>query len=222
MKMMFSRTNRKTNPLYQPRQQPQIIQKNNNNMILPIQIPKRVAFSFVSDQGDTQKYVQRNGITRTVDIKDVTEETNMKWGKYVWTFLHTIACKIKEDEFVKVKDELLRMIYSICINLPCPYCSDHAKIYLDSINFTNIKTKESFSDTLYLFHNNVNTRKQYKLFSKEDLESTYGNLNIVNVFNDFIIHFHKSSGTLMFNSLQKSRVAYAIKNWIQQHIDIFE
>ena len=90
-----------------------------------------------------------------------TMSKQMKWGEPVWFFLHTISHKIKDDSFVQMRSDLLKYIYTICTNLPCPDCSNHAKTYLNGINFNNIKTKTDLQIMLFEFHNSVNARKGF-------------------------------------------------------------
>ena len=82
----------------------------------------------------------------------------VKWGEPTWFLLHTLSVKVKESEFKNIRVELLNQIYAICTNLPCPDCANHAKNYLDGINFNTIQTKEDLKMLLYTFHNNVNKR----------------------------------------------------------------
>ena len=48
------------------------------------------------------------------------------WGNNIWYLFHTIAYKIKEDEFNNIKQDLFYIVKTICQNLPCPECSEHA------------------------------------------------------------------------------------------------
>ena len=57
-----------------------------------------------------------------------------KWGPPVWMFLHTLAEKIKEDEFSKIAPSTFTLIRAICSNLPCPECSMHAKTFFQNKN----------------------------------------------------------------------------------------
>ena len=75
-------------------------------------------------------------------------EEEIKWGKPTWQFFHMLAHKIKPEYFKQVRIELLNTIYSICSTLPCPVCSEHAKQYMNSINFNNIQTKEDLKDKM--------------------------------------------------------------------------
>ena len=79
----------------------------------------------------------------------------------------------KEESFHYIRVELLNNIYSICVNLPCPVCSAHAKEYMEKINFNTIRTKEDLKNMLFQFHNNVNLRKNVYLFPREQLDEKY-------------------------------------------------
>jgi hypothetical protein len=62
----------------------------------------------------------------------------VKWGEPTWFLFHTLSVKIKESHFNMIRAQLLNNIYAICVNLPCPDCANHAKTYLDGINFNTI------------------------------------------------------------------------------------
>jgi len=77
----------------------------------------------------------------------------VKWGEPTWFLFHTLSVKIKDSEFPKIRPSLLNYMYAICINLPCPDCANHAKAYLDGVNFNSIQTKEQMKRLFYDFHN---------------------------------------------------------------------
>ena len=88
---------------------------------------------------------------------------NMEWGYYTWLLFHTLAEKIKEEEFINEKDNLIHFIKNICNVLPCPDCSSHAIHMLKYYNYKHITNKESFKKFLFEFHNIVNTYSRRKL-----------------------------------------------------------
>ena len=144
MNMMFSRSNRKTTNI-----------ENKTNVFVPIY------------------YKIPNSNTPTIPTKPVDEINKMKWGKPTWYFLHTLAEKVKTENFDKIKNQLLNIIYSICCNLPCPTCATHAQAYLNKINFKNITSKDQLKNILYVFHNSLNKQKGYDLLSESELNSLY-------------------------------------------------
>lgn len=89
------------------------------------------------------------------------------WGPPVWTFFHTLAEKINEDYFHKIKFSLFFIIKRICNFLPCPECSQHASRFLARINVQAIKDKNQFKQMLHLFHNTVNKRKKRGFFLRK-------------------------------------------------------
>jgi hypothetical protein len=72
--------------------------------------------------------------------------SKLAWGSAVWTFLHTMAEKVMDEnnEFVSARAELMEVMYAVVTNLPCPVCSAHAKEYFDveSNKLSKIQTKE--------------------------------------------------------------------------------
>jgi len=124
-----------------------------------------------------------------------------RWGPITWFLLHTFAEKIHNSAFLANRANYLNLIFNLCCNLPCPDCSNHAKIYLTRARFKYIiKTKNELRLFLWKFHNNTNTRlkkeqqnisilKMYfngnfekiiTLFSKEIFKQV-GSTNILNL-----------------------------------------
>jgi hypothetical protein len=49
------------------------------------------------------------------------------WGNIIWSFLHTFVENIDTETFNKLKVEIIKLINTICTNLPCSLCSNHYK-----------------------------------------------------------------------------------------------
>jgi len=155
-----------------------------------------------------------------------TEPTikKMKWGEPTWFLFHTLACKVKEDCFQKVRGDLLNHIYSICANLPCPMCANHAMEYMKNINFNTIRTKQDLIDMLYVFHNAVNKKKNFPQFPHADLESKYSKAVTKNIIFNFLYHFqdkHKSVH-MIANDMFRTRQVEALKEWFNKNYSCFE
>ena len=151
----------------------------------------------------------------TSTVSGVTKKS-MKWGEPVWFFLHTMAHKIKPESFAILRNDLLRHVYAICTNLPCPDCSLHAKNYLNGVNFNNIRTRDGLKDMLFEFHNSVNMRKGFVVFPKEQLDIKYESANFNNIINYFMLAFldKHSSPRMISDDMYRSRFTYHIRDWI--------
>lgn len=150
--------------------------------------------------------------------------TGPKWGQPTWFLLHTLAFKVKESEFINIRIDLLNRIYAICTNLPCPDCANHAKIYLDGINFNTIQTKDDLKMLLYKFHNDVNKKKGYSLFPYEQLDEKYSLAITNNIIRNFMIHFsdRNRSLKLLASDLHRSQLCNILKQWFNEKISCFE
>lgn len=195
MNMMFSRSNRKTTNI-----------ENKTNLFVPIY------------------YKIPNSNTPTIPTKPVDEINKMKWGKPTWYFLHTLAEKVKAENFDKIKNQLLNIIYSICCNLPCPTCATHAQAYLNKINFKNITSKDQLKNILYVFHNSLNKQKGYDLLSESELNSLYQKAQFVNITKNFLYYFSgKYAGNkLTVDNIQRTQAINNIKNWLNNNIHNFD
>jgi hypothetical protein len=144
------------------------------------------------------------------------------WGPPTWTLLHTMAEKIHEEDFNKLMPQMFILIKRICAYLPCPDCSQHASQFLAKLKPEQMASKIDFKNTLYLFHNMVNARKKKPLFNYGNI-NYYQNLNIINVFNNFIsIYNTKGNMKLLTESFQRVLVIKDLKRWLVNNINSFK
>lgn len=215
MKMMFSRSSQRTNPLMNNNN------NNNNDEIVKAQptnldLLNRGSLSIFNINNNIRPQGQINQMIRNTS----NDSQTMKWGKPTWYLLHTLSIKIKDEKFNQLKSDLLQYIYIICCNLPCPYCAQHAKQHLDSINFNSINTKSELIDILYSFHNQVNKNKGYDLFNHNDLIPMYTKANTTNIINNFIYYYSDNyrSPKLMANDLSRKTSLKQFRQWISNNI----
>lgn len=147
----------------------------------------------------------------------------MKWGAPTWFFFHTLAEKIKDEHFVSLRKEMLDIIYSICVNLPCPICSKHATEYMKSINFNVITNKEQLKNMLLVFHNDVNKRKGIPEFTRAELDQKYSKSNTVLIIRNFMHFFQPKSYNikLIADDLQRRTLISNLNQWLTKNIQCF-
>jgi hypothetical protein len=140
----------------------------------------------------------------------------MRWGYITWTFFHTLVAKIPDDRYNELKADVLAYIKTLCAILPCPNCAQHATTYLNQIQPRHVATKDMFKLMLYGFHNEVNKRKKYKLFSQADL-GKYEALNLPYLYSVFMQEFFKPTNNqrLLMDSMARNRVKSQFSAWIQ-------
>lgn len=138
-----------------------------------------------------------------------------EWGPCTWYLFHTLAEKIKEDQFIILRLPLINIITSICGNLPCPDCANHARQKMSSLNITNIKTKEDLKLMLLIFHNEVNMRNGKPLFNESDLNNKYSVANTNNIVQHFIQIWSKRTPNpkLLTVSFHKNQTLQNFINW---------
>ena len=153
-----------------------------------------------------------------------SSDKKIKWGEPTWFLFHTLSVKIKEYEFPIIRQELLNQIYAICINLPCPDCANHAKIYLDGINFNAIQTKHDLKWLLWSFHNSVNQRKGYAIFPFDNVDEKYSVAITKNIIQNFMGHFSDRNRSLKLlpTDLYRQRLCFNLKTWFNDNIARFE
>ena len=147
----------------------------------------------------------------------------MSWGEPTWNLFHVLAEKVKEEEFASIRVELLDILYTICSNLPCPDCANHASMYLNDIRYKNIQTKEQLKNMLFQFHNTVNKKKDFPQFPREALEDKYSKYDLIPVLQVFMVKFedkHKSI-RMIADDFHRSKIAIRLKKWFNNHISNF-
>lgn len=150
---------------------------------------------------------------------------SLSWGKITWFLFHTLAEKIKEESFNEKKDDLFKLIFLICSNLPCPECQEHALQTLKLLKINAIKSKCDFKKFIWSFHNIVNRRRKMPMFSYEDCETMYNKAKMENILNNFYIIWGKQYRVmkLMGDTFKRDRCIEYIKKWMANngsHFDI--
>lgn len=179
-------------------------------------------FSILIPKKNTHQIISNN-VKTTEEIEVPKLPKKMKWGEPTWYLLHCLAEKVKEEAFESIRVDLLNLIFTICSNLPCPDCANHASEYLNTINYKNIQTKQQLKNMLYHFHNTVNSKKNMSIFPRDELDMKYRNMKFIPVIHTFITHFedkHKSL-RMIANDFHRSRISQNMKKWFNDNINNF-
>jgi Erv1 / Alr family len=152
------------------------------------------------------------------------DNSRSRWGPSTWFLFHTLAQKIKEEEFMNIRNELLDLIKSICFNLPCPSCAQHATEYISKLNYNSIKNKEDLKMYFLQFHNVANKKSNKSIFTITELNEKYSNANTVNIIKNFIIVFQYKSKSfnMIANEMQRDRQIEQYKTWFNKNINSFD
>ena len=138
------------------------------------------------------------------------------WGPAVWYLFHTLSYKLNPLYFNEIKDQLLDNFISVCSNLPCPECAEHAKQELKHLDKTKITNKKELCMYFIYFHNKVNIRNKKKIFTFDDFVSKYNSSVTRNVVANFFIVRSKSDHNvkLMTNSFHKTTTLVEFRKWL--------
>ena len=141
-----------------------------------------------------------------------------QWGIPTWIFMHTLAAKIKEEQFPVIGPQVISHLIQICMFLPCPECSDHAKQFWANVNTKNIKTKQDLINLLFVFHNSVNKRRNVRPFRYVDLQY-YDTLKIIETFNNFVRNFNTNGNMKLINeSFHRGRLLQTLRAWLMGNL----
>jgi len=138
------------------------------------------------------------------------------WGNAIWYLFHTLAHKLKPEHSNETV-VLFSHIASICSNLPCPDCQEHASRILALTNRKAItSSQESLKQFLFTFHNIVNKKIKNPEFSKEALNAMYSKANTKNVVTHFIniMNANMNNDKLMMTSFRRQNYMNTFTNYI--------
>ena len=157
-------------------------------------------------------------------VKPSSENTKSRWGPSTWYLFHTLSQKIKPENFDTIKNEFLDMVKSICLNLPCPACAQHATQYMQNLNYNSIKNKDDLKIFFLNFHNMVNERSKKPLLTINELNDKYSKAKTMNVIKNFIGIFQQKnkSFNMIANEMQRQRQVEIYKDWFNKNYQLFE
>lgn len=187
-----------------------IINNNVRSSVMPIKIMHNTAPSIKSVQH--------------TPLLSQPPKPKMKWGAPTWYFLHTLVAKIKPEHFSELREELIKIIVSICNNVPCPICAEHSTQYTNKTNFNTIQTQHDLQMYLFKFHNDVNTRKKVPLFTYDELIEKYSKSHIINIYNNFVFYFQDKHHSIhmIANDMFRTRILLNIKKWFSSNLSKFD
>jgi hypothetical protein len=146
------------------------------------------------------------------------------WGPNTWILFHTMAEKIKEEDFDKYFPFIWKHINKLCQTLPCPYCSEHASQYLRNYKLSQIKNKTMFKTFIFQFHNFVNNHTN-KIEQPLEILKIYKTYKIEDVFNNFIISWQEISlqpnVNLMAHSFIRKKSMQDFHRWFFYNVNVF-
>ena len=138
------------------------------------------------------------------------------WGNTIWFLFHTILYKINQEDFLKVKKDIIFVIINVCNSLPCPECKEDANNVLKKINLNNINDKNELEKFIFNFHNHVKKKLNKKEFKFEDLK-IYEKANINGIIHNFNIVYNSNNNVpqLMNESFHRTYILPKINESIK-------
>ena len=139
------------------------------------------------------------------------------WAVPTWLFLHTLAAHLPEDNYSKLKADVLHQIKNICAVLPCPDCAQHATEYLAGVNIGHIPTKDALKTVLWRFHNMVNLQTKKNIYPLASLD-IYDRSNLRVMYTIFLMEFTRPirNPKFMVDVLGRERIIAQFKSWMKQ------
>jgi len=144
------------------------------------------------------------------------------WGNACWHLFHAACIKLKPERIDLVHD-LLRLITTICRNLPCPTCSDHASHIMSGIIINRIKTQSDLITCIYQFHNKVNARIEHPICAREHHDAIYKNAILGKIIQHFIttMNINWPGDRNMLYSMSRNRMLQTVIDFFRKNKDAF-
>ena len=117
------------------------------------------------------------------------------WGNISWILMHSLAQKVTENNFINCKQILIKIIFDICNNLPCPDCREHANKLLKTSNINKISNKKQLISFLWEFHNIINRKLKKPTKNIEEVEKHYSTAKL----NMIVTTFFKVYNSVIYN-----------------------
>jgi len=147
------------------------------------------------------------------------------WGPATWSMLHCLVLKIDDSqniESVNHLEPLKQLINSICVNLPCPYCADHARDLIKNSNFLQINNILTLRNFIFQMHNKVNERLKKPIMDYSTHLEKYKNVKLVDVINTFIKVYNNNGGiTMMLYSFYKKQVIIQLRQYFNNYVKLY-
>lgn len=148
-------------------------------------------------------------------------KTNLEWGISTWHLLHYIGENIDSDFYNKEKYNIVNMVKTICYNLPCPDCAEHAKYYLKNINVNTLDTLEKYRILFFNFHNLVNKNIDKEPFDFTNLKK-YKTYKLDAILNNFSIFYGKRYNvglqlSLESNEMHRKNIVKKVLTWFKNN-----
>jgi hypothetical protein len=146
------------------------------------------------------------------------------WGPATWYLFHTLTYHFKEEYATQEKvKELFELFEQICLNVPCPYCVDHARKTLSQVNRGNIRTKQDLITLFFEFHNRVNERIHTPKMTIDEFNEKYSKALTANVVRYFGQVFSQSvrQEKAMTDNWNRRRILSIFFEYIQKNYNLF-
>lgn len=145
-----------------------------------------------------------------------------RWGEPTWYFFHTFIEKITPFRYSSIHVEIINIYETICKNLPCPLCRDHAMKYLKGNNIKGMVTRDKMKMFLFNFHNDVNVRLNKSKQPIQMLEQ-YKRINIIRAHQYFEQEFYKQDYiSKHFSGWIKNQLKYRLNAFFRENICHFK
>jgi hypothetical protein len=144
------------------------------------------------------------------------------WSNITWMLLHVFPKTLSDEFYNSHKKEILKIVYEICVNVPCPICSKHAIEHLKKYSFFNENINKTPYDlflNVFKFHNAVNKMLNKPEFNISDLVH-YDNLDFLEIYKEWYSKYSINMINLkLSNHKQKvNKVRLLVNEFVKKNI----
>tara|TARA_B100001758_G_C18360700_1_gene585541 strand:- start:588 stop:1040 length:453 start_codon:yes stop_codon:yes gene_type:complete len=144
-----------------------------------------------------------------------------EWGNATWYIIHTLSYKLKRSENHHV-GSLFKELVHISTNLPCPDCSQHARMYINHAKSVP-RNRNELITFFWGMHNWVNNKLHKPQFSSKDFVAKYDLARTSNVIQYYISIISKNGryDKAMLSTFNRSIMVTAFIKYINNNIHRF-
>ena len=142
------------------------------------------------------------------------------WGPSIWNLFHCMSYNLISDKYDDIQ-KAINIIVTICYNLPCPICSQHAKVHLAKYSLHKIDTRNKLKQFVYIFHNTINKDLHKPEFPQDGLVM-YETMDFNTILNQFfyVIKNIRTAGLTLY-SFHRDDIIIRLRNYFIENRTIY-
>ena len=134
---------------------------------------------------------------------------------------HSVQLIKEKATFKQDIQNAINIIVTICYNLPCPICSQHAKVHLAKYSLSKINTRNKLKQFVFVFHNTINKDLHKPQFTQDGLVM-YKSMDFNIILNQFfyVIKNIRTAGLTLY-SFHRDDIIIRLRKYFIENRNIY-